>query len=175
MILYDLIKDARVILIDTNSVVYRWSDVFFTERFSDCVDYLYSNKISLFYDDRGDITKGTYRFSNPTLRLTDIALGDIVHNVDKEMFECTTAGTTGASVPTWDLGYNAETTDGTVVFKNLERNDIPFPDFTKTNLVAYLISKAYEIDGTDVANETLSQTYMQKFGTAGSAGANILK
>ena len=164
MILYDVVQDARTILIDTNDALYRWSDSFFVAKFAELVDILYAANVSLFYDEHGDITKGSYRLSAPVARGTAYMLGDVVHNSDDEMFECTTAGTSGVAEPAWNLGYEATTADGAAVFTNLERNDIPFPEFTRPNLVAYLVAKAYEIDATDQNNYRLAQTYMQQFG-----------
>ena len=164
MILYNIVDDARKILIDTNSAAYRWSDSYFIKWFKECVNKLYSYKLDLFYDSRGNVTKGDYILTSPQARLTIYALGDYIHNSAYEMFECTTSGTTGATEPTWSLGYNATTSDGTATFTNIERSDLPFPDFTRDNLSAFLISRAYEIDSTDQNNYDLSQRYMQKFG-----------
>ena len=166
MILNDLITDARKILIDTNSANYRWDDDSFIDWFRECVEIIYSHNVNLFLDELGNIEKGTYRNSSLHVVSTAYVLGDIVHNSDDEMFECTTVagGTSAGTAPTWVLGYEAETIDNDITWENLERNDIPFPDHTKNNLIAFLIAKAYEIDSTDQNNYQLSQAYMQQFG-----------
>lgn len=164
MILYDIVNDARQILIDTNPASYRWSDSYFEKWFKECVNKLYSYKIDLFYDERGNITKKDFILSTPSAHLTAYTLGSYIHNSNLEIFKCTTSGTSGPTSPTWSLGYNATTPYGSAVFTNQERSDLPFPDFTRDNLSAFLISKAYEIDSTDQNNYALSQRYMQKFG-----------
>jgi len=164
MILYDLVNDARTILIDTNSANFRWSNAFFEDAMRDCRDILWDSNISLFYDEYGRVSKDDYIYSDPVVRSTAYATTDYVHNSDSDIFLCTTAGTTGASVPTWNLGYNATTTDGTAVFTYQDSNLLPFPDSIRRNLVAYLIFRAYEIDSTDQNNAQLAQNYYQKFG-----------
>ncbi|MHA1911163.1 MAG: hypothetical protein ACTSYA_05645 [Candidatus Kariarchaeaceae archaeon] len=164
MILYDIVQKARTILIDT-ATVKRWSNSFFQDVFNEAMDEIYSVNISKFYDSLGRVVKlDTYLYSNPTARATVYAVGDIIHNSDDEFFECTTAGTSHSTTePTWNLGYEQTTSDGSSVFTNLDRQDIPFENSAAKPLSCYLIAKAYEIDATDQTNYELSQSYMEKY------------
>jgi hypothetical protein len=44
------------------------------------------------------------------------ALGDLIHPYTGRVYVCTTAGTTGASEPSWAVGQTATVTDGSVVW-----------------------------------------------------------
>ena len=165
MILYDLVNDARTILIDTNPSNYRWSDQFFEDAFRDCKNILWDGNITLFYDEWGRVELKDYIYSEPTARNTAYVTGDYIHNSDNEFFLCTTAGTSHAATePTWNLGYGQTTTDGTAVFTYETASVLPFPNTIRRNLVAYLIFRAYEIDSTDQNNGQLAADYYQKFG-----------
>ena len=163
MLLYDIVQDARYLLVDTQAP-YRWSDEFFQYKYVEMANLLWSMRPSLFLDDLGRAKLKDVVLTLPILRGIAYVEGDMCHNEDGEIFKVTTAGTTDTNPVTYNLGYEATTTDGTVVFTNQERSDLPFPDLIRRNLAAYLIAKAYEVDSTDQNNLAMMQQYQQIFG-----------
>ncbi|MCC6506817.1 MAG: hypothetical protein IT475_15415, partial [Aquimonas sp.] len=67
------------------------------------------------------------------------ALGDLIHPYTGRVYVCTTAGTTGASEPSWSVGQTATITDGSVVWTPVNQpvgNDVTL-EVTDTYLNRY--------------------------------------
>lgn len=67
------------------------------------------------------------------------ALGDLIHPYTGRVYVCTTAGTTGASEPSWSVGQTATITDGSVVWTPVNQpvgNDVTV-EVTDTYLNRY--------------------------------------
>ncbi len=164
MILYDIVAKARILLTDSVAP-YRWSNEFFENVFQDAIEEIYGYDITKFYDSYGRVKKlDSYFYTDPHIESNTYALNDLIHNDDNEIFQVTTPGITNATKPSeWNLGYEQTTTDGTVVFTNIERCDIPFPQSHLRPLTGFLVAKAYEIDSTDQTNLQLSQKFMEDY------------
>lgn len=94
------------------------------------------------------------------------ALGDLIHPYTGRVYVCTTAGTTGASEPSWSVGQTATITDGSVVWTPVNQpvgNDVTV-EVTDTYLNRY----------TSALNDVRSAAGISPdFDSAGLDGNNI--
>ncbi|MDK1104018.1 MAG: phage tail fiber protein [Actinomycetota bacterium] len=101
------------------------------------------------------------------------SLGDMVRPTtsNDRVFKCTTAGTTGASEPTWDTVIGNDTNDGSVVWETVD--DVPIIPFAVQDGV--VIIQNLEVAGSLIVAGSISGNRLIN-GTIGSTqiGANAI-
>lgn len=95
--------------------------------------------------------------------LTAYTLNAIVRGTDGRNYQCSTAGTTGAAEPVWNITVGATTTDGTAVWTALRTDELILSDKWASVLCHYVSSMVFEEEFDNTSDGMRSQKHLELF------------
>ncbi len=156
----DIIKNARILLVDTDETMYRWSNELLYRFFCECFETLKSKRADLFIDGSGkrlDFSLSdnfSFWTANELIEVYDVRFS----LNGKYWIKAIQGGNTDSFEP--DFSPLGIISDGEVNWTKIE---LPFIRKWISIIENYIIYKALDIDSTDQANEQRALKHKQFF------------
>jgi hypothetical protein len=131
---------------------------------NDGIREIRSMRPDVFWDSDGELVDFVAAAAYPEwVALTIYALNVVRRGTNGLNFQCTTAGTSGATEPTWNTTVAATTSDGTAVWTALRTDELILPDKWASVLCHYVSSVLFEEEFDNTSDGMRSQKHLELF------------